>query len=204
MSGVQPPVDTHFWKTSYATAEHIDYFISEKTSGYASILQQGIEAWNPVSSEVYLHRDYSTTETKELGVYESNNTAGYYGCTFPYVNSTQINPYNVYLSNTATYMEVVINRNNIIEDYGTNNGYSLAVIKHEIGHVLSLAHTDGSDSPSQFTNAPHGNAINTTYNGTQHNPLIMNTDGLNIATGANCNIETTDRDHLRIFWEEMR
>lgn len=60
-------IDPHLWKTGFASASHIDYFIHAPLSGKDSVIQQGVNAWNGISSKVYLHRDYSNVE-KQLGL----------------------------------------------------------------------------------------------------------------------------------------
>lgn len=187
-------IDTHLWKTGFASANHIDYFIHERTSGYGAILEQGVNAWNGISSKVYLHRDYSNVE-KQLGIYEAftvSNTL--MGKTFMggYDNYIEDN----FTTNTVYYTEIHIYGDvirNINSSSYTTNQFSKTITMHEVGHALSLAHTDGSNTSP--------NAVNYDISQTSLNvyvPLLMNSG--NCPFTAFSQPSTTDRDHLRLKW----
>lgn len=193
-SGLPDGTDSHLWKTGYSSANYVNYFIHAPLHGHDSLLQQAVEKWNGISSNVYLYRDYSDA-TKKLGIYESDyipsdGTAG-----ITYLGGSSSNLDN-YTQNTVSYAEVIIYHENISSNYWLEK-----TVKHETGHALSLAHTDDSDY-YQTPNAPHGNRIDYTIYDTsggttldEHVKLLMNKG----FKGVN-EITTTDRDHLRIKW----
>ncbi len=182
-------IDSHLFKTGYSSASHIDYFIHERTSGYGAILEQGVNAWNGISSKVYLHRDYSDV-SKQLGIYEAIPD-NIYDFGVAYLNGAT-NPYldnEPFKSHTVQYTEIYIYKQNLDNDsyYGSNMTRHRANMSHEVGHALSLAHTNG-DNP--FC----------------HYPIDYSTEGVLVRhimnKGSNISdyITTTDRDHLRIKW----
>lgn len=178
-------IDAHLWKTGFASASHIDYFIHAPESGKDSVIEQGVNAWNGISSKVYLHRDYSNVE-KQLGIYEDDNPPGDddAGMTFPGGLSKINYNGNSYSNNTVSYTEIHIYYENITSDYWVQ-----ATSSHEVGHALSLGHTDDAT----INELKNYRVDYTTNNSLVH--LIMN-QGFAKST----NISTTDRDHLRIKW----
>ena len=186
-SGLPGGLDSHLFRTGYASASSINYFIHAPENGNDALFQQAVNSWNGISSKVYLYRDYSNA-SKKLGIYESNHIPadGTAGITYFGGSSSQIS--DPYGTNTVSYIEAIIYHENTPGDYWLEK-----IIKHEIGHVLSLAHTTDKDYYAT-PNAPHGNRIDITLNG-DHVDLVMNPGfgGINLIT-------TTDRDHLRIKW----
>lgn len=179
-------IDSHLFKTGYSNASHIDYFIHERTSGYGAILEQGVNAWNGISSKVYLHRDYSNV-TKQLGIYEAIPYNDNFGIT--YFNGADNPIYDVFETHTVQYTDIYIYKQNLDNDsyYGSNMTRHKANMSHEVGHALSLAHTNGD-------------------NDFCHYPIDYTTEGVLVRhimnKGSNISdyITTTDRDHLRIKW----
>ncbi len=179
-------IDSHLFKTGYSSASHIDYFIHERTSGYGAILEQGVNAWNGISSQVYLHRDYSNV-TKQLGIYEVTSLGDNFGITYP--NGADNPIYDVFDVHTVQYVDIYICKHNLDNDayYGTNTTRHKANMSHEVGHALSLAHTNGDNKYC-------------------HYPIDYTLDGnlvrhiMNKGNKISDYITTTDRDHLRIKW----
>ncbi|MBP3480006.1 MAG: hypothetical protein J6K66_00175 [Clostridia bacterium] len=205
--------DSHIWKKSYPSASSINYFIDARGAGdaeysqYDGLIQSSIIQWNGVSSNVYLYRDYSDT-TKKLGVYVGNTGENYVlGRT--YRGGIAVNDQYAYLDGTFNYVDIVIDKGNIdnnhsIGQYSQSNGnyqYHQSVVMHEIGHALSLGHTDGKDSSITYTSFTRSNKIHEKFklyssDDVGNIPLLMN-GGI----GADSMTTTfVDRDHLRIKW----
>ncbi len=189
-------VDSHLWKTSYTDASSVNYFIAANSTSTDSVIQNSIQAWNNISSKVHLYRDYSSNK-KKLGIYESSKkpSDGLCGETMPGGADGYSSSFDPYAYGTVSYTEVVIYSENLKQGGAVDMIDLEKTVKHEIGHVLSLAHTNGKDEGAT-PNAPHGNRIDFTDPGKEKVYLIMNSGIGNTTT----EITTTDRDHLRIKW----
>ena len=178
-------IDAHLWKTGFASASHIDYFIHAPKSGKDSIIEQAVNSWNGISSKVYLHRDYSNVE-KQLGIYENeyppNNRV--LAKTFPGgIDQVNYNG-NPYSSNTVSYTEILLYYKRLTSDYDMKN-----TATHEVGHALSLGHTNDATLDELIPYRIDYSTNNILV------PLIMNQ-----GSAKSSYITTTDRDHLRIKW----
>ena len=189
--GLPSGEDSHLWRTGYANASHLDYFIYAPVSGLETVIEQAVNSWNGISSKVYLHRDPANV-TRELGIYDHyepprTDIAGKtmmggmsYNCTDPYA-------YQV-----VTYVDILLYPTNFSSPINTTE--FLKTTMHEVGHALSLGHTNGQDE-GKTPNAPANNSIAKTYDDLTNIYLIMNT-----SSGKSNYITTVDRDHLRIKW----
>lgn len=115
-----------------------------------------------------------------------------------------------YLEGTYNYVDIVISKDNleaagkIITTYDESDSYfrmHRSVVTHEIGHALSLGHTDGTDSDISYTTFTRNNKIHEKFkiystDQVGNIPLLMNSK-----YGAGSDSHTfVDRDHLRIKW----
>ena len=180
--------DTHIAKGGFASASHIDYFIYAKSSSFDDIMESGVEAWNGISSKVNLHRDANPAGGDagyEMGVFESPNppdpvTFGKAVWKVGGMNGTEIAEGDTV--SRCDYVEVQIFKQNILISAASK--YK-EVVMHEVGHALSLLHTNIK-----------GNSIAITTDGTKNVQHVMNTR-YEIQPNSP---STTDRDHLRIKW----
>ena len=186
--------DTHIGKGGFASASHLDYFVYATTPGYGDILQAGVEAWNGISSNVHLHRDYNPPGGNyDLGIFESPIPADnddIFGECVPRVggqNGTALTD----LESEFDFAEVRTYRQNIINKHPSTAStyYFKSNASHEVGHALSLYHTDDSSNSVAHT------IYQDKYTANPAVKLIMNS-GDYLADS----IKTTDRDHLRIKW----
>ena len=204
-------LDSHIWKKSYPSASSINYFIDAQGAGnddysqYDSLIQSSIIQWNGISSNVHLYRDYSNT-AKKLGVYVGSlGNNDYVGMT--YMGGISVNMHEPYLDGTFNYVDVIIDKGKIENAVGHHSQsdysykYHQSVVIHEIGHSLSLGHTDGTDSNITYTSFTRNNKIHEKFklfssDDIGNIPLLMNSK-----YGADALSHTfVDRDHLRIKW----
>ncbi|MBQ8605538.1 MAG: hypothetical protein IJ408_02275 [Clostridia bacterium] len=199
--------DTHFLGIGYASASHIDYFISVSAnhSAYDPLIEEYVNSWNGISSNVYLHRDYTNT-TKELGIYENLNPPNtrIIGKTFPgRLDLNNIDPYDY---RVVTYTEIALYTTNMSFDNGSDFDLRATTL-HEVGHALSLAHTNGVDE-GQSPNAPVGNSIAKTYDRMdaytaeqKRDPTLDNVHlVMNKGSSVSGTISNVDKAHLKIKW----
>lgn len=203
--------DSHIWKKSYPSASSINYFIDASSVGsadysqYDGLIQSSIIQWNGISSNVYLYRDYSNT-AKKLGVYVGDiGRDNVFGIT--YRGGATVNDQYAYLDGTFNYVDIIIDKDNIDTRKGKFDqssylyDYHQSVVIHEVGHALSLGHTDGSDSSIPYTSFTRSNKIHQKFklyssDDDGNIPLLMNS-----GKGADSLVTTfVDRDHLRIKW----
>ena len=169
----------------------LEYFIYATTSGYDSVLNQAVQAWNGIANVSLVRTATPTDNHYEVRVYESPTPADrdLFGRTVTSSRSIENGKFIVDYSEVRTFIENIKYRyENPIYDFvfiNTHEQYRKPNGMHEIGHALLLGHSvDGED-------------INYTTSSTGSNPvpLIMNTLGL---LGSELNV--VDRDHLRMKW----
>ena len=189
--GLPSGEDSHLWRTSYASAAHLDYFIYAPVSGLETVIEQAVNNWNGISSNVYLHRDPNNV-TRELGIYDNYTTTDNKVLAQTFMGGISYDCEDVYAYETVTYVDILLYPTSFTSPL--NSTEFLKTTMHEVGHALSLAHTNGQDQGAT-PNAPANNSIAKTYDGLTDILLIMNT-----GSGKSNYITTTDRDHLRIKW----
>ena len=153
-----------------------------------------------------MHRDYSNV-TKKLGIFENYTPPNEIIWGKTYLGGINYGYIDAYDYNIVTYTEILLFIDNM--NLSQYNDFNLRYTTlHEVGHALSLAHTNGVDE-GKSANAPYGNTIAKTHNllktlnATEKRNiqldnvyLVMNQSGAAIRG----TISTTDRDHLRIKW----
>lgn len=190
--------DPHLYSGGFSSASKLEYFIYAKSTWYESILKSAAQAWNGISSNVNLiATGYPTDGKYEMGIFESPSPSAKpysFGHTELKVggeNGRTATSYETYdYAEIWTYYDNIKNfydkKENIkygfiipdIETYLKSNA------SHEIGHALSLIHTD-LDPHRMDLSTETGNTI----------PLIMNQNKI---LGGSLNV--VDRDHLRLKW----
>lgn len=159
--GLEGGWDSHIFRTSFASAAHLDYTVYASNSSYQTIIENAVNSWNGISSNVYLHKDTSNT-TKELVIrdYHDPTDSDIFGIT--YLGGMSYGFIDPYLQNTISYVDILLYPSNM--DISEYNNFDLrATTLHEVGHALSLAHTNGQDELSENYSAPKTNTIAKTY-----------------------------------------
>lgn len=184
--------DTHIGTGGFASASHLDYFVYAKSTSFDDILESAVNSWNGISSKVYLHRDGNPPGGEsgyKIGVFESPSPKNTYSFGYTQWRTGGINGTDLPDSDfesTCDYAEVRIYKQNIIDSFNSNFAH---VVRHEIGHALSLKHTNDASNSIARTYFSFADDVK----------LLMNKikgTGSNVST----TITTVDRDHLRIKW----
>lgn len=118
------------------------YFITSSASGYASYINTAMSEWVNTTSSMGVTTPISYTKTttqssSRMDIYQVSTVNEWWGLTTMYNGSTEVDPFS---SNWA-WGKIQLDAD--FSDLSENK--RLAVIAHEMGHVMGLAHSDFSN-----------------------------------------------------------
>lgn len=118
------------------------YFITSSASGYASYINTAMSEWVNTTSRMGVTTPISYTKTttqssSRMDIYQVSTVNEWWGLTTMYNGSTEVDPFS---SNWA-WGKIQLDAD--FSDLSENK--RLAVIAHEMGHVMGVAHSDFSN-----------------------------------------------------------
>ena len=118
------------------------YFITSSASSYASYINTAMSEWVNTTSSMGVTTPISYTKTttqssSRMDIYQVSTVNEWWGLTTMYNGSTEVDPFS---SNWA-WGKIQLDAD--FSDLSENK--RLAVIAHEMGHVMGLAHSDFSN-----------------------------------------------------------